>query len=322
MSRFPGDSPLDPEIPAGAATPPPDPQVEPAPQDLPSEPEPLLFQEFSRPEPPHQERIPNLGHVGILILLALSGLFCTSVLARSALYFRLFGISTIQQALNDIHYTLGSEGIFYAITYLGCLLVFPLLWRKGFFASLQWRSDVALRLRVPLIGAAVFCFTLALLNSWFMPGPSDTPIDRIFRMPGAAWILFAFGVTLAPFFEEMGFRGFLLPALCTACDWAMEKTAGNPPRPLDEYGHPEWSLPAMTIGSLLTSLPFALMHAEQTSYAVGPFLLLLTISLVLCWTRLTTRSLASSVLVHASYNFFLFAFMLVGTHGFKHLEKM
>jgi len=64
------------------------------------------------------------------------------------------------------------------------------------------------------------------------------------------------------------------------------------------------------------------MHAEQTSHAVGPFLLLICVSLVLCWARLSTRSLAASVLVHASYNFMLFALMLLGTGGFRHLDKM
>jgi hypothetical protein len=38
--------------------------------------------------------------------------------------------------------------------------------------------------------------------------------------------------------------------------------------------------------------------------------------------RLVTRSLAASVVVHACYNFLLFSLMMVGTAGFRHLEKM
>ena len=68
---------------------------------------------------------------------------------------------------------------------------------------------------------------LALVNGFLLPGPKDAPIDKIFRTPGAAWLLFAFGVTFAPFFEEMVFRGFLLPALCTACDWIDEKITAS-----------------------------------------------------------------------------------------------
>jgi hypothetical protein len=78
----------------------------------------------------------------------------------------------------------------------------------------------------------------------------------------------------------------------------------------------------MVVGSILTSVPFAWMHAEQTGNSLGPLLLLYSVSLVLCWTRLTTRSLAASVLVHASYNLLLFSLMLLGTSGFQHLDKM
>jgi hypothetical protein len=64
------------------------------------------------------------------------------------------------------------------------------------------------------------------------------------------------------------------------------------------------------------------MHAPQTGFSVGPFLLLVGVSIVLCGIRLWTRSLAASTLVHASYNFMLFSMMLVGTQGFRHMEKM
>jgi len=64
------------------------------------------------------------------------------------------------------------------------------------------------------------------------------------------------------------------------------------------------------------------MHAEQTGKSIGPFLLLITISLVLCAVRIKTRSLAASTMVHACYNFVLFFSMLVGTGGFRHLENM
>jgi len=240
----------------------------------------------------------------------------------SALHFHLFGVSTLQKANSDIHYTLGSEAALYLFTFGLSLLVFPHVWGESFFQGIQWHGAIAWRFHRRLFGAAFVCFILALLNGILMPGPTDTPIDKIFRVPGAAWFLFGFGVTFAPFFEEILFRGFLLPALCTACDWVVERSTASPPRSLDQNGHPRWSISAMVLASVATSIPFALMHAEQTGHAIGPFLLLVCVSLVLCWARLSTRSLAASVTVHASYNFLLFSIMLLGTGGFKHLEKM
>jgi membrane protease YdiL (CAAX protease family) len=290
-------------------------------QDEPPSTEPLLFQSWYQPEVFLPVRIPHFGHLGILALLSLVGMLVAGILVRTAIYFHLFGISTVDKAITDIHYMLGSEAAIYLFTFLACLLVFPHVWHKGFFAGLQWNGEVALHKCRYLLGIAVLCFLIAMFSGMLMPGPNNAPIDNIIRAPGAAWLLFAFGVTFAPFFEEMAFRGFLLPALCTAWDWAIERSTGKPIPPLDANGHPEWSNFAMASGAFLTSVPFALMHAAQTGYSIGPFLLLVGVSLVLCWVRLKTRSLASSVLVHAAYNFLLFSIMMLGTSGFQHLDK-
>jgi hypothetical protein len=50
---------------------------------------------------------------------------------------------------------------------------------------------------------AVGCFGLAMLDEVLLPGPDHAPIEDLFRTPSAAWTMFFFGVTLAPFFEEI-----------------------------------------------------------------------------------------------------------------------
>jgi membrane protease YdiL (CAAX protease family) len=274
------------------------------------------------PQLPRTVRIPNFGHLLILLILVVFGWMCAGVLTLSALHFHLFGVSTIQTAVTEIHYTLGSMIVVYLGMFIPALIIFPMLWEKSFFAGVQWNGETALRFRGRLFAAAFICFVLAMLNGILMPGPDNAPIDKIFRAPGAAWLLFVFGITAAPFFEELFFRGFLLPTLCTAFDSISEKLHGEATPALEQNGHPHWSLASMAVSSVLTSIPFALMHAEQTGYSLGPLVLLLCVSLVLCWARLSTRSLAASVLVHASYNSLLFSFMLLGTSGFQHLDKM
>jgi uncharacterized protein len=284
--------------------------------------EPDLFQWWAQPEIVHPARIPNIGHVGILALLILVGAAGAILLTLSAVHFHLFGVNGLKQADNDIHYTLGFQAANYLITFGASLVVFPLFWHKGFFAGIQWNGATVFRRRWRLMSAAGVCFVLAMIDELALPGPADAPIDKLFQTPLAAWLLFAFGVTFAPFFEEIAYRGFLLPALCTAWDWGIEQSTGKPIPTLDENGNPRWSIFAMVIGSILTSIPFALMHAEQTGYSLGPFLLLVCVSLVLCWVRLGCRSLAASVTVHASYNFLLFSLMFLGTGGFQHMDKM
>jgi len=186
----------------------------------------------------------------------------------------------------------------------------------------QWNGIKALRLRVQLFFTAFLCFLMAILSGLLIKGPKDAPIDKILHTPGAPWLLFGFGITIAPFFEEMFFRGFFLPALCTACDWVNEKINKTIPPQLDEQGHPRWSQSAMIVSALFTSLAFAAIHLTQTGNSWGSFALLLCVSLVLSTVRLTTRSLAASVLVHAAYNFLLFAIMLAGSAGFRQLDNL
>ncbi len=345
-------------------------------------------------------RIPNLGHLVLLLALVGFGALFAGILSQIALHRHLFGVTSLQEAMTDVHYALGSEAILYLVSLAACLIVFPLIWQMGFFSGIQWNFMTAWRLRWRLVAAAFACFVLALLNTVIVPGPSKTPIEKIFHTPGAAWLLFAFGVTFAPFFEETFFRGFLLPAFCTCYDWIAERAAGSadlrtdlrgrahwpasaqiaaafitaipfaglcsfprshdiphiavrilvvlawlagiglawllidhhwgrPPAvhaittaALDGSQHPVWSVPAMILISLYTSFAFALMHGEQTAYSLGPFVLLVGVSLVLSAVRLGTRSLAASTLVHASYNFMLFFIMAVSTHGFRHMDKL
>jgi len=282
-----------------------------------------LYPSWPQPEGlPPGPRIPHIGDVGILAIVIVVAYIASGFLVRLALHAHLWGISTFQKAATDVHYTVFSFVAIYLIAFGASLLIFPFFWRKSLFNGLQWNGAAALRRLGTLLGAAGICFVLALVDELLLPGPTNAPIDKLFDNRAAAWLLFAYGVTFAPFFEEIIFRGFLLPAVCTAFDWTMEKVTHSPPYPLDANDHPQWSLAAMIFAAVVTSVPFALMHAEQTAWSLGPFLLLVCVSLVLCWARLATRSLAASVLVHASYNFLLFFFMLVGTSGFRHLDKM
>jgi hypothetical protein len=265
-------------------------------------------------------RIPHLGHAALLCLLYLAGLACAVIAIVVVMYLHLFGVSTDADARHSIVVALGSTAINYAVTLGAGALVFSILWRQGILTALQWNASAARRLWWRLLVVAAASFGLNLLLSRILHFPAKTPMSDLLTTPQAWWAMFAFGITLGPFAEEIIFRGFLLPAFSTAWDWTGEKLAHRPPRPLGPNAHPSWSLAAMIFGSLAATFLFALAHAAQNGWAWGPLLAVSVGSFILCAVRLATRSLAASTITHAAYNFTLFVVTLIRTHGFQNLH--
>jgi uncharacterized protein len=269
---------------------------------------------------PDTRRIPHFGHVALLGALLAGGLLCTIFVVLGAVLLHLFGVAKIQDAQHSMTYAIGTMVVWYGIAFAPSAPIFSSLWRRKFSAGIQWHVAYLRRLWPVLMGTGFACFVLAVSARSFLHIPEKSPIAGMLTSPAAAWIMFAFGVSIAPLCEEIIFRGFLLPAFATAWDWLGEKFAGRVRLPLAENGHPRWSVPAMVAGSILASAIFALFHAGQIGNAIGPILLIFGVSLVLCTVRLLSRSVAASVLTHATYNFSLFASMAIATHGFQHLH--
>jgi excinuclease ABC subunit A len=101
---------------------------------------------------------------------------------------------------------------------------------------------------------ALGCFALAA-RQWLLPGPEHAPIEDIFRSPGAAWLMFGFGVTFAPFFEEICLPRLSAARPCHGLGLGNRKSTGKPARPLDANGHPQWSIFAMVIASIPPAFP-------------------------------------------------------------------
>jgi len=271
-------------------------------------------------------RTPNIVDALLFLALLILGLVVTAAGLGIAIYAHLlqswFGLKDFEAAANDTRIALGTQMLIYLVGLGGAVPLFRAAWHKNFFDGLHWQAPTAWRLRYRLVATAIFCNLLAMVGNAVLPFPKHAPIDKMFSTERDAWLLMSFGVLVAPFFEEMIFRGFLLPAMATAWDWCGEKLTQSAPRPLDSQEQPQWSMSAQVFAALFVSVPFALMHSAQVGSAWGPVSLLYCVSLVLCAVRLITRSLAASTMVHATYNLALFAVMMAETDGFRHLDKL
>jgi membrane protease YdiL (CAAX protease family) len=200
---------------------------------------------------------------------------------------------------------------------------FPPLWQRPFLEGLRWNAAKA-RPRLALLGLAMGFAAQGI--SLLIPHPKELPIEEAFHNPGTVWVLALFGVVIGPLFEEVVFRGFLLPGIANAFDYVRIPPDPDPQIALERLvawrASSGFSRPALVVASLITSLLFASIHAPQLGYTWAAVALLSGVSLVLCWVRIRTGSVAASTAVHACYNLSIFVTLFVSTGGFRHLDAI
>jgi membrane protease YdiL (CAAX protease family) len=114
------------------------------------------------------------------------------------------------------------------------------------------------------------------------------------RTASDAWLMTVFGVFIAPFAEELLFRGLLFPALA--------RRAGA------------------LLSLVVTSVLFGAIHSQQLAGAWIQVTCIVLVGFMLTLVRWRFRSLASSTLVHVGYNGALFVALFVQTQGFTHFS--
>jgi len=261
-------------------------------------------------------RIPNLGHA--LLFLAIAGfiLILTQLVP--------FGLAhaTAAAAKSSISPKLliASEAVSYILTLVISWFVFPLLWKRSFPDGIGANPDAARRNALRLIPIGLVLSFAVQAISTLISMPKEIPMDDFFRTPSDVWLVTIFGICLAPLFEEILFRGFLLPAFAIAYDWLS--------LPRTPAAHEQWlsnnrlTTPALVFSAVFTSILFALIHGFQTAFTWPVLLLLFCVSLVLSFVRLRLRSVLASTLIHVSYNSTIFLIAFVATGGYRHLDKL
>ncbi|HEY1808171.1 MAG TPA: CPBP family intramembrane glutamic endopeptidase [Acidobacteriaceae bacterium] len=261
--------------------------------------------------------IPNLGHSLVFFALLLPAFIGGWIITFGILRLVLHTVPTGTVMLrvgHEIHYAITAQAVAYGIQWALAALVFSLWWGRPLASGVHWNNAAAGRffLRLALLG--VVTGLVITLGGNFLPMPKAPPILKdLTTSTAGAWMLMIFGITLAPLTEELAFRGFLLPSLVNVFRW-LERRGSMSESSVRTVGIP--------IAIVLTSIPFAMVHAQQVSGSWGPLLLIGMVSVVLCIIRLATDSVAAGFVVHACYNLTLFAGLLVQTDGFRHLGKL
>lgn len=262
---------------------------------------------------------PHLGHA----LLFVGFTFLLLVLFELLLMALGWSPGTVRGGVTTVLHPklqIALQAVVYLATLAAAWFFYPLLWRRAFSDGLEWRWTAARSQAARLVGLGLLLGVMVSLVTFFITPPKTRPIDAFFLTPMDAWLITVFGTLVAPVFEEICFRGFLVPACAIAYDWIS--------LPRTEEARARWhttttlSRASLIFSAVLTSVLFALMHASQVAHLWAALLVLFTISLVLTYVRLKTRSVAASAIVHATYNGFVFLMTLIATGGYRHLDRM
>ena len=265
------------------------------------------------------DQIPTLGHALLFFLMTAPLLVGGQYLGLfTAQRLRLFGHlplrAYVELAASDARLGLPTQALAYLLVAFCGAWLFGYVWQRPFGEGLHWHGRVAAGRAWRLIALGLLGGIGTSLAGNLLPMPKDPPILMdMMHSPLGAWMMLLFGITFAPALEETAFRGFLLPGFMHSFDWLVRK---------GDISLTTRRWVGLPVSIVLTSLPFALMHAPQVSRAWGPLLLIGLISVMLCLVRLWLDSLAASMIVHATYNLTLFAGILVQTDGFRHLDKL
>jgi len=264
-------------------------------------------------------RIPNLGHA--LLFVSFTGMVLL-LLELAALLLGKSPAAAQAGAIDVLHPKLqiAIEASTYAVTLLAAGLFYPIVWRRGFLDGLSWNWPAARAQAGKLAGLGLLLGAMMQIVTNFITPPKTMPIDEFFATTSDAWLVTFFGVVVAPIFEEICFRGFLLPAFAIAYDWL------NLPR-ADEARLRWRTSNSLTTGgyafsAVFSSVLFALIHAQQVSHLWTALLVLFSVSLLLTYVRVKTRSVAASAVVHSAYNAFVFLTVLLATGGYRHLDRI
>ena len=279
------------------------------------------LEEDSTPANIVPSRTPHMGHAVFFLVFALGTVSLTELSGVGIAHLiPAYHALTLHQLAQLPKITIFSTLIAYTLVLFLSILFFPVVWHRSFANGISWNAAAVRSKWRWLIPVGVALAILSAASEALLSIPKNLPVDKFFSSQADLWLVTILGTLLAPAFEEICFRGFLLPAIAIAWDWfALPRT----PEARAQWSSTNTlSTPGLAVGAILTSIGFAAMHGKQLSFTLGPLVVLFFVSLVLSFVRIKLRSVAASSLVHASYNGFLFVMTFLSTGGYKQLDKL
>jgi len=245
------------------------------------------------PPGPQRWRLPDffffLAFAGIWLILAPLVAYMGYVVLRP-----LMGWQLRTQALPDnAFFAVVTQTIYYVplLAYVYFLIVVH--YQQAFWTGLKWGGLSLPRAARCFMGGVVLSgFTLAVLA--LLPDKQSFPLEQLFTSRRAAYVVGGFAVLVAPFMEELIFRGVLFAFF--------------------------ESLVGLRFAVASTALLFAGLHLPEYWGAWHHAALILLVGVVFSAARGLTGALAPSVVLHFAYNTTLMTGLFVGSQHFREIQ--
>jgi membrane protease YdiL (CAAX protease family) len=235
---------------------------------FPAEPAPI---DDPVPEASVPEKKPFWGYVDLALVFGLLFAFIALIfLAAAGLVLALPSLQRDQAPL-----LLPTQIAVYVAVYISLRVVFGLRYSKPVLRSLGWCA-ARFNLLVVGLGGILLAFIVSALAALVHTPKVPSPVESLMNSPVLLTLFGVMAVTLAPFFEELVFRGFLQPLLTRSL--------------------------GVIVGIVLTAIVFGSLHAPEYSFAWQYAVAVSLVGVVLGWLRVRSDSIIPCTVMHGAYN--------------------
>jgi uncharacterized protein len=217
------------------------------------------------------ERTPFWGYQDLLLVLGLlvASMVLIGLIAGALMY------SVPKLRADQTPLMVPMNLALYGALYLSLWVAFATRYGRPVLRSLGWRKTNSNWLLLGL-GGVLLALVISLLASAIHTPKIPTPFDDLARSPMQFALFSVMAVAIAPFFEELFFRGFVQPLV--------SRSFGT------------------GVGILLPSVLFGCLHLPEYAWAWQYAVFISLAGAVFGWLRARTDSIIPSTVMHGAFN--------------------
>lgn len=229
--------------------------------------------------------------VGFFTLVAANFLvFIGYAFLRPLLHWKL----PIQGLQTNVIFLLTIQLVWYLLLLAYVYFFITWYYKTSFLGALKWKGLSAHHTIRYLLGGAALSLVVMIVPP-LLPERKGFPLEKLFNSPTSAYAIAAFAVIVAPFMEELLFRGLLFAFF--------EKHGG------------------LTFAIVATAILFAGLHIPEYWGAWNNVVMILIVGFTFSVVRGLTGSLTPSFVLHLAYNGTLMLLLFLQTQHFHRMPS-